>query len=287
MGAARPPRNEQQGRRREYDVAVLGKALDLLEALADGGELGLTDLSRRGHVHKTSAYRILTTLERRGYVLKDKEDRTYAPGPKLLAVSAAFVSGLGLVQVARPVLEAVHAEFGETVNLGVLNDRRVLYIDMLESTQGLRMAARVGAEDALHSTALGKAILVCMSPEELKPLLAGYKWERRTRRTITTVETLQRELARVRQRGYAIDDEENETGARCVGVPIRDRDGRPIAALSVSGPASRLPYPILKRIGKRLKAAAQEIAHRMGQEVPMGARSHWHQGSGATLVSHA
>jgi IclR family transcriptional regulator, acetate operon repressor len=282
MEAARSPRNERQGRRREYDVAVLRKALDLLEALADGGQLGLTDLSRRGHVHKTSAYRILTTLERRGYVLKDGRHRTYAPGPKLIAVSAAFVSGLGLVQLARPVLEGVHAEFGETVNLGVLNDGRVLYIDMLESTQGLRMAARVGADDALHSTALGKAILVSMSPDELKQLLAGYNWERRTRRTITTIETLERELASVRQRGYAIDDEENEMGARCVGVPVRDRDGRPIAALSVSGPASRLRHSILRRIGKRLKAAAQEIERRMGREEPMGVRSHWHQGSGAT-----
>lgn len=266
MQATESSHHVRQRKRSEYDVAVLGKALDLLEALAECRQVGLSDLSRQAHVHKTSAYRILATLESRGYVVKDGRLRTYMPGPKLIAVSATFMSGLGLVQVARPVLEAVHAEFGETVNLAVLNERAVLYIDVLESPRGLRMAARVGTRDAMHSTALGKAFLSCLPPRELKRLLTGYDWERLTRRTIRTADAFERELAGVRQRGYAVDDEENEIGARCVGVPIQNRDGRPIGALSISGPASRLRHSLLRRIGERLKAAAQEIEGRVGWE---------------------
>lgn len=270
MKRADSTHSQRQGIPREYEVAVLGKALDLLEALAEGEHFGLSELSRRTNVNKTSAFRILTTLEKRGYVLRQGRHRTYAPGPKLIAVSARFLSGVELVTLARPVLEGVYADFRETVNLGVLNDRRVLYVDILESRQGLRMAARVGSEDPVHSTALGKAILSCFPRDAIKRLMDSYNWERRTRRTITIVEVFERELERIRQRGYAIDDEENEVGARCVGVPIRDREGRPIAALSVSGPASRLSQPILRRIGKRLKTAAQEIERRMGREVPNG-----------------
>jgi IclR family acetate operon transcriptional repressor len=270
MKPADLPPGQRQGIPREYEVAVLGKALDLLEALAEGEELGLSELSRHTNVNKSSAFRILTTLENRGYVLRLGRHRTYAPGPKLIAVSARFLSGLKLVTFARPVMEGVYAEFRETVNLGVLNDRGVLYIDILESRQGLRMAARVGTVDPLHSTALGKAILSCLPRDEIKRLMDRYEWERRTRRTITTVEVFERELERIRQRGYAIDDEENEAGARCVGVPIRGRDSRPIAALSVSGPASRLSQSILGRIGKRLRTAAQKIERQMGREVLNG-----------------
>jgi IclR family acetate operon transcriptional repressor len=249
--------------RGDYDVAVLGKALDLLEVLEAGEELGLSELSARTGVSKPSAFRVLTTLETRGYVAKDAAHRKYRPGPRLIALSCSVVSGLSVVQHARPVIERLHAEFGETVNLGALSDGEVLYLDMLESTLGLRMAARVGARDPLHSTALGKALLAAMPADDLGRLLGRYRWVRRTRRTITTRAALERELALVRERGYAIDDGENEDGARCVGVAIRDAR-RPLAALSVSGPASRLPGSRIRQIGEQLKVAASEIAQRMG-----------------------
>jgi DNA-binding IclR family transcriptional regulator len=238
--------------------------VELLEALAAGEQLGLSQLSTRTGVSKPSAFRILATLESRGYLAKDATHRKYRPGPRLVALSCAVVSGLSVVQHARPVIEKLHAEFRETVNLGALSDSEVLYLDMLESTRGLRMAARVGARDPLHSTALGKALLAALSVDDLERLLSHYRWVRRTRRTITTRAAVERELAVVRKRGYAIDNGENEEGARCVGVAIRDPLGRPIAALSVSGPASRMPEALTRQIGERLKVAASEIAQRMG-----------------------
>jgi IclR family acetate operon transcriptional repressor len=143
---------------------------------------------------------------------------------------------------------------------------------MVEGRQSLRMAARVGSHDPVHCTALGKALLACTPSEDLQNLLASCAWEQRTRRTCKSADALRRDLARVRRQGFAVDDEENERGARCLGVLIRDGQGRPLAALSISGPAARLPRSAWPRIARRLHVAAQAIEHRMGSEVRLNGR---------------
>ena len=149
-----------------YDVAVLQKALDLLELITEAGDLGLAELSGRTGASKASSFRVLTTLARRGYVTKDPVTRRYAPGPRLIALSFANVSKLQLVPRARPVLEELRDTFGETVNLGILADHDVLYLDIAESARSLRMSSQAGARDRLHSTSLGKAILAAL-PQDL------------------------------------------------------------------------------------------------------------------------
>lgn len=247
-----------------YDVAVLQKALDLLELITDAGDLGLAELSTRTGASKASSFRILTTLHRRGYVSKDAVTRRYAPGPRLIALSFANVSKLQLVPRARPVLEDLREAFGETVNLGILADHDVLYLEIAESARSLRMSSEVGARDRLHSTALGKAILAQLPPDEARTLLQGYERRPATRRTITDLEALMAELRVTGERGYSIDDEENEIGARCVGVAITDVSGRPQAAISVSGPAARMFDSTIDAVGARLKLAAEDVAERMG-----------------------
>jgi len=247
-----------------YDVAVLGKALDLLELITDAGDLGLADLSARSGASKASSFRILTTLHRRGYVSKDPVTRHYTPGPRLIALSFANVSKLQLVPRARPVLEELRDELGETVNLGILADRDVLYLEIAESARSLRMSSEVGARDRLHSTSLGKAILAALPPAEARALLGTYERRPATRRTITDIEALMAELRATHERGYSIDDEENEVGARCVGVAITDVAGRPQAAVSVSGPAARVFDSTIDAMGARLVDVAEEIATLMG-----------------------
>jgi IclR family acetate operon transcriptional repressor len=247
-----------------YDVAVLGKALDLLETLASGPDRGLSELSERTGVSKGSAFRVLSTLEGRGYVSKNGETRKYGAGPKLLALSHAVVARLDLVRSARSILRRLQEEFDETVNLGVLSGGQVLYLDMLESHQGLRMAAHVGARDALHSTGLGKAILAALPAAEARQLFRSYRRVPATSRTLVSLDDLEVDLARVRQRGYSLDDEENEVGARCVGAAVLDATGRPVAAISVSGPASRMNAEVLERIGTAVRDAAHEIETLMG-----------------------
>lgn len=253
-------------------MAVLGKALAIVEALVDGPTLGVSELSDRTGASKASVFRILATLERRGYVAKDPVSRKYRPGPRLLAIACGLVSGHDLVQGARPVLAALHAEFDETVNLGILSEGQVLYLDILESSHGLRMAARVGSRHPLHTTALGKAILAWLPADEARRLLPERRFERRTPRSVTAWPSLERQLAAFRKQGYAVDDEENEAGVRCVGAPILDVRGRPVASISVAGPASRLRDATIRRIGRRLVDAASAIAERMGYRAGGGAR---------------
>jgi len=247
-----------------YDVAVLHKALDLLEIITEAGGLGLAELSVRAGASKASSFRVLSTLHRRGYVSKDPVTRRYAPGPRLIALSFANVSKLQLAPRARAVLEALREEFGETVNLGILAGHDVLYLEIAESARSLRMSSEVGSRDRLHSTSLGKAILAALPPEEARVLLETYERKPATRRTIVDLEALMAELRVTRARGYSVDDEENEVGARCVGVAVVDASGRPQAAISVSGPAARVFDSTIDAIGARLSVAADEVAAMMG-----------------------
>jgi DNA-binding IclR family transcriptional regulator len=247
-----------------YDVAVLQKALDVLEVLSEHPDLGLSELSAQTGVSKASTYRVLSTLETRGFVNKDPDTRKYSPGVKLIAMSCAVVARIDLVTAARPFVVELQAAFDETVNVGILTGHEVLYVDILESAQGLRMAAAVGTRNALHCTALGKAILSALPNSEARELLAGYRRVAATPRTITGLEAIMDDLAVVAERGYSVDDEENEVGARCVGVPIRDLRRRPIGALSISGPVARVPIDMLPTIGQRLQEAAAGIEERMG-----------------------
>lgn len=259
--AAAPP----GGRSRSiYDVAVLQKALDLLEVLADEPDLGLSELSEKTGASKASTYRMLSTLESRGFVVKRGDTRKYAPGAQLVALSCAVVARLDLAKAARPFMEELKRRTNETINLGILADGQVLYVNILESEQGLRMAAHVGARDALHCTSLGKAILSALPQAEARKLLSAYRRLPNTARTITALEAVMDDLAKVARRGYSIDDEENEVGARCVGVPIRDLSGRAIGAMSVSGPSTRISDEVIAALGVRLQEAAEGVEEQMG-----------------------
>ena len=252
-----------------YDVAVLQKALDVLEVLAQRTDLGLSELSLQTGVSKASTYRVLSTLEARGFVAKDPKTRKYSPGVKLIAMSCAVVSRVDLVAAARPYVVDLQATFDETVNVGILANGEILYVDILESAQGLRMAATVGDRNALHCTALGKAILSGLPSSEARELLTSYRRVAATPKTIVGLEALMDDLAVVAERGYAVDDEENEVGARCVGVPVRDSGGRAVGAISISGPVARVPHELVATIGSRLKEAADGIEERMGYQHPL------------------
>jgi IclR family acetate operon transcriptional repressor len=248
----------------DYSIAVLDRALDVLEALADGNEpLGVTELARRVGATKSAAYRILANLERRGYVSKDATTARYSLGTRLAYLGQRSLGTFDLRQVARPVIEEIARRFHETVNLGVLEGDEVVYIDMIESHHGLRMAARVGARDFVHSTALGKAMLAFLPPEAVQHHLQ-HPLPAKTAHTITEPALLAAELDRVRARGVAEDHAENEIGARCVAAPIFDHAGSVIAAISVSSPESRLDDRRAAEVAEAIQAAAQEITRRVG-----------------------
>jgi DNA-binding IclR family transcriptional regulator len=255
----------------DYTIAVVDRALDVLEALAAAdGPVGVSEIARSIHSTKSAVYRILATLERRGYIVRDGPAVHYHLGTRLTYLGQRALEGLDLRQRARPFLEELHRAFNETVNLGVLDGIEIAYIDMVESDYGLRMAAELGSRDPAYSTSLGKAILAFLPPDEVSKHLPSLLLPR-TSRTITDLTTLLRELERIRNSGVAEDRGENEDGARCFGAPILDHRGYPIAAISVAAPESRLDDRRSADVVQAVKATASDITQRIGGRQPEAA----------------
>ncbi len=244
-----------------YTVEAVVRALDLLEAFQGGEELTLTEIAERVGLNKSRVFRLLHSLAVRGYVERSTDGIRYTLGVKIIERAACVRRDLR--QLALPFMQRLHTQFNETVNLAILDRGEVLYIEMLESSHPFRMAAAVGSRSPWHSTALGKAMVSYLPEEERRPLLQAERLVQLTERTLTDRERLARELERVRRRGYAVDEGETEPGAACIGAPILNREGRPVAALSLSGPVERI---LVKRqeIAVALVAACQELSRRMG-----------------------
>ncbi len=253
---------------RSYTIAVLSRALDVLETLEVSGEpMGTSDLARSLDTTKSAVFRILSTFEQRGYVMKQPGTTRYSLGARLATLGQKALSGLDLRRIARPELERLHATFQETVNLGVINGTDIVYLDMIESPHDLRMVARIGSYHPAHSTALGKAMLAYLPEKELATSIP-IDLRAQTSRTIIDRSTLLDELRHVRQRGTAEEIEENELGARCVGVAIFDQRQRPVAAISVSAPASRVDDARVAAIATALVQASRTITRAIGGAWP-------------------
>ena len=247
-----------------YAAPAVEAALSILETLGAVHSLGVTDLAKKLGLGKSSVYRLLATLVRCGYVEKNPQNDKYQLTYRLLAVGSPAADRLGLREAAHPIMERLAAETGETVNLGVLDGTRVVNLHKVESRHLLRMHMEVGGGVPAHATALGKVLFAALESSDLARRLGGRRLARLTRRTIGNRATLRRMLARIREQGFAIDDEECSLGLRCVAAPIRDHRGAVVAALSISGPSQRLPGQILSRLTENVQAAAQEVSQRLG-----------------------
>jgi DNA-binding IclR family transcriptional regulator len=247
------------------DVPALRKGLLVLELLAEHGSLTMTEIQRRGGLNKTMAFRLLRSLREQGYLRHDPVTHRFSLALKLLELGGAVAAQLDIVSVGQPLIDDLRQTFQETINLGIVDDRHVVYVAMAESSRrGLRMASHVGGRDHLHSTSIGKAILAFLPEDQRDDLLLDLPQTGLTLRTITDPARLRADLAQTQQRGYAIDDEENETGARCVGVPILDGHGLPLAGLSISGPSSRIDGEQVPVMAARLWETSLEISRRLG-----------------------
>jgi IclR family acetate operon transcriptional repressor len=247
------------------DVPALRKGLGVLELLASDGPLTLAEIQRRGSLNKTMTFRLIRVLRETGYVRHDVERHRYSLALKLLDLGGAVASRLDIVRAGQPLLNQLREEFGETTNLGVIDDGRIVYVAMAESSRpGLRMASRVGGSSCLHSTAMGKAILAFLPEPDREATLTNLELTAVTSKTITDSSQMHDELEQARRSSYAVDNEENEIGARCVGVPILDSSGFPLGAISISGPTARMHDDILDAMSKRLWEASQEISSNLG-----------------------
>lgn len=256
--ASRGPRGGQ--------VQSVARALDLLEALATSDESGLVEVAARAGLLPSTAHRLLATLTARGYVFRNPATGRYLLSYKVLELGSQVQRRTAhLRAVTRPYLERVRKVCGETVNLVVLDDEAdIVYVDQLEGLHAMRMFMHIGRKFPAYTAAAGKALLAYWPDGEVAEQYREQRFEPLTPRTITSLADLLRDLERTRRRGFAIDDEEHETGVTCVAAAVLDHVGSPAAAISVSGPSQRLRRTGLPELGDLLKIIATELSSELG-----------------------
>jgi DNA-binding IclR family transcriptional regulator len=245
-------------------VGVLKKALRILELeRASGSGLDVNEIGQKTNISRSTAYRVLSHLEREGYVARTDRG-VYRIGAKLVRLASQASSQSALQEVARPVLQSLSQATGETVNLAVLDGDQVLYIEVIESTHNFRLVSKIGMHRPIYSTALGKALAAFLCPREWEYLIGLMSFRPLTPQTITSRIELEREFERVRCQGYALDNEETVLGARCVGAPILDSRGEPLASVSIAGPITRVSEDKISSFAAALKQAATQISNYLG-----------------------
>lgn len=248
----------------QYKIQVLDKCLELLGIVGQHPQgITLVDLARTMGLPKSSVFRYLATLESRQYVERLDGER-FRLGIKLLELGEIVRANLDIRGLALPMMNELLHAYQETVNLAMLSGAEIVYVEMLESNQALRMAAQRGSRDQVHSTALGKAMLAFLDPKKQDQILSQIKFVRRTAHSIMSCEALRTELEAIRRLGYSTDRMENEEGVHCVGAPIFNHEGVPVAAVSISGPSSRLSLDRLAVIGPELSAKARNVSRKLG-----------------------
>lgn len=246
-------------RRPAAGVQVLHKTIDILDALRSApGGMSLAGLAAHSGMPKPTVYRILFTLESRGY-LERAPDASYRISRKLFDDRSDATFEQRLVRAARPAMERLAAVCKETVNLGVLDGGEVLVIETVESQQAVRMSSKIGNRRYPHSTALGKVLLSDLPEREVLRLVRSKGMPKFTPATITSREDLIVELERVRTQGFALDNLENELDGRCIAAPLVDSNRKVMAALSISGPLPRMTVSRTKSMLKELTATCREI----------------------------
>jgi DNA-binding IclR family transcriptional regulator len=247
----------------------VARAFDLLDAISAAGPHGMTlgELAATVTTAKSTTHRYVTTLLELGALRREPDGRLRL-GLRLIELAGAMLEGDNLRHAAEPMLHDLVARTGETVHLGVPSEGMVVYVAKVESPQSVRLVSRIGARVPFHCSAMGKALLSRLDAAELEAELARPR-EVRTMHTITARDALEREIEQVRERGYSIDDEENEVGVRCIGAPVVNGRGRALAAISVSAPEARMPLERCAEVAPLVRSAAVEIARRLGLGSPV------------------
>ena len=247
---------------RRDEVGVLLKSMNLLVCLADG-PLSVVKLSERTGVSKPTVYRILNTLDSGGFVVRDSIRREYSLGPAFIGLGRATRNSAELIRRVRPSLRELHDKYNETINLGVLSHGKIIYLDTLESRERLRVTIPMGIEDNCHTTALGKAILAAMPEDSALKTINEATLPQRTQNTLISHNQLLTTIRKSRSFGYAIDNEEDEIGFRCVAAPILNSNDFPIAAISVTAPTSRRSLEDFATIGQFLIGVCSSLKKTM------------------------
>lgn len=249
-------------------VQALDRGLTLLRELANARSITLSDLAIRTDMPPSSTHRILTTLQKHGYVEFDETRQEWMIGIEAFRIGNTYLARTNLVEAARKTLRLLMEETGETANLGIADNGDVVFVDQVETHNPIRAFFRPGTRGHMHSSGIGKALLSDMPRREVEKIFQMKGQPEFTRKTLTSTADLFSDLEATRKRGWSIDDEERYSGMRCVASTIYNSFGEPVAGISVSGPTVRFPEHVVSELGPKVKQAADEVTNAIGGKPP-------------------
>ena len=250
-------------------VQSLRRGLALLESLAGASDGStLSSLADSTGLAPSTAHRLLSSLREQGFAQQDTETGLWHIGAKAFTVGNAFLRSRSYVTLARRYMRELVDQAGETANLAVLDQNEAVYLTQIECDEMMRAFARPGARIPLHCSGVGKALLATLSAGKVDSILAATGLPRLTDRTLVDPAELGADLDATRRRGFAIDDGEHAVGLRCVAATIYDDGGRPLAALSISGPAARIDVTKMEVLGRLVAETCRELTAELGGRLP-------------------
>jgi IclR family transcriptional regulator, KDG regulon repressor len=250
-------------------IQAVDRALRILDLFDENeNEMKITDISNRIGLHKSTVHSLLKTLQMHGYIDQNLENGKYKLGMKLFERGNFIIHGLDIRKVAKTHLVDLSAKTGQTTHLGILNGKEGVYIDKVEGPKAVILYSRIGRRIPIHCSAIGKSLVAFKNKEELRKLLQGYIYNVQTSNTITNEEDFLVEIKQISNRGYAVDNQENEPGVRCIAVPVHDHTGQVIAAVSISTLVTQVDDAELLIFTEMLKKEANEMSLKMGYGIP-------------------
>lgn len=245
-------------------IQSVDRALSILESFTqERPEAGVSDIARTLHLNKSTAFGLLSTLERRGYVEQNPDNGRYRLGLKTIEIGTTKLAGFTLTRVAHPVLSDLVKRLGETGHLAIYDRGEVVYVDKVEADNTLQISSFVGKRNPSYCTGVGKCLLAFQPQEEIERVIrAGLA--PRTPKTLVDPEIFKQELARIRRNNRGRDEEEFVMGLVCSASPIRDSKGDICAAISVSAPTIRASMETMSRIDDMVSMAARQISEALG-----------------------
>jgi IclR family KDG regulon transcriptional repressor len=266
--AAAPLTSDVDAADKGESLSSIARVFANLGAIGDSGQIGISELSQRLSLSKTTVHRVLQTLKALGYVTQEVETERYHLTIRLFELGAKALESVDLVREADIEMRRIAGATREAVHLGTFDEDAIIYIHKIDADYGLRMQSRIGRRNPLHSTAIGKVLLAWMEPAEAREVLSHIEFRKSTAKTLASADAVMSILPQVRAQGYGEDIEEQEEGLRCLAVPVFDRFGRVIAGLSVSFPTMRCGADTKLHYVALLKAAGAAVSARLGYREP-------------------
>lgn len=245
-------------------IQSIERGITVLEILEKEKLVSVVDIARKLEINKSSAHRLLATLESKHIVEKDKVTKKYKLGLGLLKFANRVLGDMEITQIAKPYLEELVVVTQESSHLCVLSKNKAVFVDQKKSSEIISISASIGDEEPVYCSAVGKNLIAFLPKDELEKVLDTIEFKAFTPRTITSKQALLTHLEKIREQGYAIDDEEIYSGVRCVAAPIRNHEGKVVAAIGISGPASRIQLEKIDKYASSVKEVAMKVSRKLG-----------------------